>query len=155
MGKFIVDRFSKMCLLLLSYIAKGHTKNTFQTAKSGGFIIFSHFKIFLMRRWLFKQLVVNMNISWAAEGLLVNSDVFDPLQTRKKAYAGSIHTIMTSGLILVTVTAIVDGILEEATVTAIVRTLFIGSFYAIVDDTFPSAGSSLLSGLECCCCIFR
>lgn len=56
----------------------------------------------------------------------------DVKEALKKAYAGSIHTIMTSGLILVTVTAIVGGMFEEATVSAIVKTLSIGSFCAIV-----------------------
>ena len=49
-----------------------------------------------------------------------------------KAYEGSIHTIMTSGLILVSVTAVVGGMFEDATVSAIVRTISIGSFCAIV-----------------------
>ena len=50
----------------------------------------------------------------------------------KKAYAGSIHTIMTSGLILVIVTGVVGGMFEEETVQAIVKTLSVGSFCAIV-----------------------
>ena len=40
--------------------------------------------------------------------------------------------IMTSGFILVTVTGVVGGMFEEETVQAIVKTLSIGSFYAIV-----------------------
>lgn len=58
--------------------------------------------------------------------------MLDVKEALKKAYAGSIHTIMTSGLILVTVTAVVGGMFEEATVSAIVKTLSIGSFCAIV-----------------------
>ena len=58
--------------------------------------------------------------------------LFDVKKALKKAYAGSIHTIMTSGLILVTVTGVVGGMFEEATVQAIVKTLSIGSFCAIV-----------------------
>lgn len=65
------------------------------------------------------------------------ADVKDAL---KKAYDGSIHTIMTSGLILVTVTAIVGGMFEEATVSAIVRTISIGSFCAIVLILFVLPG---------------
>lgn len=40
--------------------------------------------------------------------------------------------IMTSGFILVTVTGVVGGMFEEETVQAIVKTLSIGSFCAIV-----------------------
>ena len=40
--------------------------------------------------------------------------------------------IMTSGFILVKVTGVVGGMFEEETVQAIVKTLSIGSFYAIV-----------------------
>ena len=49
-----------------------------------------------------------------------------------KAYDGSIHTIMTSGLILVAVTAVVGQMFEDATIAAIVRTISIGSFCAIM-----------------------
>ena len=58
--------------------------------------------------------------------------LLDVKESLKKAYTSSIHTIMTSGLILVTVTGVVGGMFEEQTVQAIVKTLSIGSFCAIV-----------------------
>ena len=61
-----------------------------------------------------------------------NRRTSDIREALKKAYAGSIHTIMTSGLVLVSVTAVVGGLFEDATVSAIVRTISIGSFCAIV-----------------------
>ena len=57
-----------------------------------------------------------------------------------KAYEGSIHTIMTSGLVLVIVTAIVGGMFEDATVASIVRTISIGSFCAIMLIIFVLPG---------------
>ncbi len=68
--------------------------------------------------------------------------VFEAL---KKAYAGAIHTIATSGLILVIVTAIVGNGFKEPTVAAIVKTLSIGSFVAIVLILF------ILPGVLACC----
>lgn len=42
-------------MFAVANIAKGHTIiNSSQTAKSGGFIILSHFKILFVRKWLFK-----------------------------------------------------------------------------------------------------
>ena len=64
----------------------------------------------------------------------------DVLETLKRAYAGSIHTIMTSGLILVLVTAAAGGLFEDATVSAIVRTISIGSFCAIMLILFVLPG---------------
>ena len=61
-----------------------------------------------------------------------NRRKFDKKEALKKAYEGSIHTILTSGLILVLVTAVVGKMFEDATVSAIVRTLSIGSFCAIL-----------------------
>ena len=57
-----------------------------------------------------------------------------------KAYDGSIHTIMTSGLILVAVTAVVGQMFEDATIAAIVRTISIGSFCAIMLILFVLPG---------------
>lgn len=67
------------------------------------------------------------------------------LEALKKAYAGAIHTIATSGLILVTVTAVVGRGFKEPTVAAIVETLSIGSFTAIVLILF------ILPGVLACC----
>lgn len=67
------------------------------------------------------------------------------LEALKKAYAGAIHTISTSGLILVIVTAIVGNGFKEPTVAAIVKTLSIGSFVAIVLILF------ILPGVLACC----
>ena len=50
----------------------------------------------------------------------------------EKAYNGSLHTILTSGLILVLVTAAVGRLFEDEAVTEIVRTLSIGSFSVIL-----------------------
>ena len=67
------------------------------------------------------------------------------LEALKKAYVGAIHTIATSGLILVIVTAIVGNGFKEPTVAAIVKTLSIGSFVAIVLILF------ILPGVLACC----
>lgn len=48
------------------------------------------------------------------------------------AYAGSSHTILTSGLILILVTAIVGNFFEEPTVSAIVKTVSVGALCATV-----------------------
>ena len=65
------------------------------------------------------------------------ANVKDALKT---AYAGSIHTIMTSGLILVTVTGIVGGMFENPTVTSIVKTISIGSLCATILILFVLPG---------------
>ena len=67
------------------------------------------------------------------------------LESLKKAYEGAVHTIATSGLILVIVTAIVGNGFKEPTVAAIVKTLSIGSFTAIVLILF------ILPGVLACC----
>lgn len=46
------------------------------------------------------------------------------------AYAGSTHTILTSGLILVLITAIVGRFFEDAAVSAIVKTISLGALSA-------------------------
>lgn len=50
----------------------------------------------------------------------------------KQAYTGSVHTILTSGLILVLITAAVGRLFEDKAVTEIVRTISIGSFCVIL-----------------------
>ena len=50
----------------------------------------------------------------------------------RKAYEGAIHTIATSGLILVIVPSIVGRFFRDPTITAIVNTIAIGSLAAIV-----------------------
>ncbi|MBQ1895103.1 MAG: MMPL family transporter [Clostridiales bacterium] len=57
-----------------------------------------------------------------------------------RAYEGSIHTIMTSGLILIVVTAIVANMFEEKTVQAIVQTISIGAFCAVLLILFVLPG---------------
>lgn len=57
-----------------------------------------------------------------------------------KAYEGSMHTIMTSGTILVTVTALVGGLFGDETVEAIVRTISVGSFSALLLILFVLPG---------------
>lgn len=61
------------------------------------------------------------------------------------AYAGSIHTILTSGLILILVTAIVGNFFSEPTTAAIVRTISIGALCATILILF------ILPGLLVCC----
>ena len=56
----------------------------------------------------------------------------DTAEALRKAYAGSIHTILTSGLIIVIVTAIFGQCFGEPTVEQICRTLSIGAASAIL-----------------------
>ena len=62
------------------------------------------------------------------------------IEALKAAYTGSIHTIMTSGLILVLVTAIVGNFFEEPTISAIVQTVSTGSLCAILLIVFILPG---------------
>ena len=66
--------------------------------------------------------------------------IFSVQDALKKAYEGSIHTIMTSGMILVLVTAAVGNLFEDAAVTAIVNTISIGSLCAIILILFVLPG---------------
>lgn len=63
----------------------------------------------------------------------------------KAAYAGSTHTILTSGLILILVTAIVGNFFQEATIAAIVKTISIGALCATLLILF------VLPGVLACC----
>ena len=58
----------------------------------------------------------------------------------KSAYAGAIHTIMTSGLILILVTAAVGGMFNNPTVSAIVRTISMGALCATILILFVLPG---------------
>ncbi len=58
----------------------------------------------------------------------------------QQAYAGSAHTILTSGLILVLVTAIIFNFFEEPTVSTIVKTISIGALFAILLILFVLPG---------------
>ena len=64
----------------------------------------------------------------------------DIKEAMKKAYADSIHTIITSGMILVLITAVVGRMFEDAAVSAIVKTISIGSFCAITLILFVLPG---------------
>ena len=64
-------------------------------------------------------------------------DVKDAL---KAAYAGSIHTILTSGLILILVTAAVGGMFENPTITAIVNTISLGALCVTILILFVLPG---------------
>ncbi|MBQ9327722.1 MAG: MMPL family transporter, partial [Solobacterium sp.] len=64
-------------------------------------------------------------------------DVKDAL---KKAYSGSIHTIMTSGLILILVTAAVGGMFNNPTVNAIIKTISMGALCATILILFVLPG---------------
>lgn len=61
-----------------------------------------------------------------------NSEVFGPREALKRAYDGSIHTIMTSGLIMVVVTGIVGYCFENPTLGQICQTISIGALCAIL-----------------------
>ena len=61
-------------------------------------------------------------------------------EAMKMAYADSIHTIMTSGMVLVLITAVVGRMFEDAAVSAIVKTISIGSFCAITLILFVLPG---------------
>ncbi len=58
----------------------------------------------------------------------------------KKAYAGAIHTILTSGLIIVTVTAILGQCFGEPTIEQIIQTISIGAGSAIILVLFVLPG---------------
>lgn len=62
------------------------------------------------------------------------------VETLQQAYAGSVHTILTSGLILVLITAAVGRLFEDETVTEICRTISIGSFCVILLILFVLPG---------------
>ncbi len=64
----------------------------------------------------------------------------DTAEALKKAYAGSIHTILTSGLIIVIVTAIFGQCFGEPTVEQICRTISIGAASAILLILFVLPG---------------
>lgn len=65
---------------------------------------------------------------------------FDVSNSLKKAYAGSIHTILILGLILISVTEICGRMFEDKTIAEIVSTLAIGAFSAIVLILFVLPG---------------
>ena len=56
------------------------------------------------------------------------------------AYAGSTHTILTSGLILILVTAILANFFSDPTIAAIVKTISIGSLCAVLLILFVLPG---------------
>ncbi len=58
----------------------------------------------------------------------------------KQAYAGAIHTILTSGLIIVTVTAILGQCFGEPTIEQIIQTISIGALSAIILILFVLPG---------------
>ena len=58
----------------------------------------------------------------------------------KEAYLGSYHTILTSGLILILVTAIVGNFFGDPTVAAIIRTISLGALSAVVLIAFILPG---------------
>ncbi len=62
----------------------------------------------------------------------------------KRAYAGSVHTILTSGLIIVIVTAVFGQCFGDPTIEQICRTIAIGAAFAIVLILF------LLPGVLAC-----
>ena len=58
----------------------------------------------------------------------------------KQAYAGAIHTILTSGLIIVTVTGILGQCFGEPTIEQIIQTISIGALSAIILILFVLPG---------------
>ena len=65
---------------------------------------------------------------------------FEPKEALAEAYKGSIHTIMTSGLIMVLVTAIISIFYGDPTVAQICRTISIGVTAAILLIVFILPG---------------
>ncbi len=66
---------------------------------------------------------------------------FGPKEALAEAYKGSIHTIMTSGLIMVLVTAIISSFYSDPTVAQICRTISIGVTAAILLIVFILPGT--------------
>ena len=62
------------------------------------------------------------------------------LEALKQAYAGAIHTILTSGLIIVTVTGILGQCFGEPTIEQIIQTISIGALSAIILILFVLPG---------------
>ena len=73
-----------------------------------------------------------------------NRQMLDVKEAVKKAYAGSIHTIMTSGLIICLCTFLLSYTYGDPSVEQICRTISIGAFCAIVLILF------ILPGILCC-----
>ena len=69
-----------------------------------------------------------------------NRKKFSPKEALAEAYKGSIHTIMTSGLIMVLVTAIISMFYSDPTVAQICRTISIGVAAAILLIVFILPG---------------
>ncbi len=69
-----------------------------------------------------------------------NRKKFEPKEALAEAYKGSIHTIMTSGLIMVLVTAIISMFYSDPTVAQICRTISIGVTAAILLIVFILPG---------------
>lgn len=61
-----------------------------------------------------------------------NRKTMSPMETLKSAYQGSIHTIMTSGLILVIVTGVLGQCYGDSSVEEICQTISIGSLTTIL-----------------------
>lgn len=69
-----------------------------------------------------------------------NRKKLEPKDALKQAYKGSMHTIMTSGLIMVLVTGIIATFYTDPTVSQICRTISIGVFSAIILIVFILPG---------------
>ena len=69
-----------------------------------------------------------------------NRKKLEPKEALSEAYKGSIHTIMTSGLIMVLVTAIISMFYSDPTVAQICRTISIGVTAAILLIVFILPG---------------
>ena len=65
----------------------------------------------------------------------------DVKEALKAAYDGSVNTILTSGLILITITAIVGRFFKEPAVSAIVKTISMGALCAVLLILFVLPGS--------------
>lgn len=71
---------------------------------------------------------------------------FDRADALKKAYEGSMHTILTSGLIMVSVTGILGQCFGEPTVEQMCQTISIGAASTIILIVFILPG--ILSSLD-------
>ena len=74
----------------------------------------------------------------------------DKLQALKESYKGSVHTILTSGLILVIVTGILGFGMHDGAIAPICRTISIGSLAAVILIMFVLPGLLALFDKAAC-----
>lgn len=101
------------------------------------------FSIYFLALLIVECILMGATIDY---GILFTNYYIENRQTLDKknaliaAYKGSIHTIMTSGLIMVAVTATISVLYDEPTIAQICRTIAIGVFSAILLILFVLPG---------------